>query len=225
MRRGRAWTARVASGMLQGMIDLHTVPTANGYKASIALEELGLAYRVHGYDLTKGENLSPGFLALNPVGRLPVIVDHAGPGGAPLSVYGTAAILQYLAEKTGRLLPADLAGRARVWQWLAIVSGDVGPAYSGQFVFNVLAPQKLPWAIEYYDELCLRMLGPLEQQLGRTPYLAGESYTIADIIAYPVAAVSMQRFPGTLAGHPHIARWAREIGARPAVRRGMQVPA
>lgn len=207
------------------MIELHTVPTANGYKVSIMLEETGLPYSVHPYDLVKGEHQAPAYLARNPVGRLPLIVDLDAPAGEPVTVYGTAAILQYLAEKSGRFMPHDLAGRARVWQWLGIVSSDVAPAYTGQFVFNVLAPQRLPWAVEFYDNLVLRMLKPLELQLSRTRYLAGPEYTIADIIAYPVAATSAKRFPGNLDAYPSLSRWAAEVGARPAVRKGMTVPA
>lgn len=205
------------------MIDLHTVATANGYKASIMLEEVGLEYRVHDYDLMKGENFSPQFLALNPVARLPTIVDH-DIEGEPLAVYGTAAILLYLAEKTGRLLPRTRRERAKAIEWLGIVSGDIGPAYSGQFVFNVIAQEKIPYAIALYDKLCDRMTATLEQQLGRTPYLAGNEYSIADIIAYPVATVSMKRYPGNLDRHPHIARWVHELAQRPAVSKGMQVP-
>ncbi|MFM8516648.1 MAG: glutathione S-transferase family protein [Nevskiaceae bacterium] len=207
------------------MIDLHTVPTANGYKASIMLEELALDYRVHSYDLRKGDNFDPQFLAINPVARLPTIVDHATDDGAPLAVYGSAAILIYLAEKSARLLAASGRTRIRTLEWVGIISGDVGPAFSGQFAFNVVAPEKLPWAISYYDKLCLRMAGVLEQQLGKTTYLAGDEYSIADIIAYPVATVSMKRFPGSLDAHPHLAGGAALVGARPAVQRGMQVPA
>jgi GST-like protein len=196
------------------MIDLHTVPTANGYKASIMLEELALDYRTHSYDLRKGDNFDPQFLAINPVARLPTIVDHATDDGAPLAVYGSAAILIYLAEKSGRLLPTSGRARTKTFEW-----------FSGQFAFNVVAPEKLPWAISYYDKLCLRMAGVLEQQLAKTTYLVGEDYSIADIIAFPVAAVSMKRFPGSLDGHPNLARWAALLGARPAVQRGMQVPA
>jgi GST-like protein len=206
------------------MIDLHTTPTANGYKASIMLEEVDLPYRVHRYDLTRGEHLAPAYLALNPIGRLPTIVDH-DVAGAPLSVYGTAAILIHLAEKTGRFLPTAPAERARVFEWVGIVASDIGPAYTGQFVFSTLAPEKNPWATAHYDRLCTRLIAPLEAQLGRSPYLAGASYTIADIIAFPVAAVSMQRYPGSLASYPNLSRWAAEIGARPAVQKGMRVPA
>ncbi|MCP5360402.1 MAG: glutathione binding-like protein [Steroidobacteraceae bacterium] len=206
------------------MIDLHTTATANGYKASIMLEETGLPYRVIDYDLIKGENFKPEYVAITPVARMPAIVDHDLPGGTAVSVYGTAAILFYLAEKTGRFWPADPRVRAKVYEWVGVIASDVGPAYSGQFAFNVIAPEKLPWAIQFYDKLCARMVQTLEVQLGQTPYLAGNDYTIADIIAYPVAAVSMQRYPGNLDGHPNLARWAGEIGARPAVQRGMKVP-
>lgn len=205
------------------MIDLHTTATANGYKASIMLEEVGLPYRVIDYDLVKGEHMKAGYLALNPVGRVPTIVDH-DTAGAPVSVYGTPAILLYLAEKTGQLLPGSPAERAKAYEWLGIVSSDLAPAYSGQFVFNVIAPEKNAWAIGFYDQLCLRLLAPMESRLGASRFLAGDGYSIADVIAYPVAAVSMKRFPGGLDAHPNIARWAAEVGARPAVQRGMKVP-
>jgi GST-like protein len=205
------------------VIDLHTVPTANGYKASIMLEELGLAYRVTSYDLLKGENLKPELLALSRVGRLPLIVDHEL-DGAPLPIYGSAAILQYLAEKTGQFLPSRGRERAKVIEWMGIVSSDISPAYSGQFVFNVVAQEKQPWAIAFYDRLCSRLIKVMDDQLETTRFLTGSDFTIADILAYPVAAISMKRFPGHLDGHPHIARWAAEIGARPAVQRGMAVP-
>ncbi len=205
------------------MLDLHTTSTANGYKASIMLEEVGLAYRVIPYNLVAGEHLTPEYLAMNPVGRVPAIVDH-DVEGEPLSIYGTVAILVYLGEKTHRYLPSEPRRRAKVFEWLGVISSDLGPAFSGQFVFNVLAKEKHPWAIEYYNNLCTRLLGPVELQLGRSRYLAGDDYTIADIIAYPVAATSMKRFPGNLDAHPNIARWAAEVSARPAVQRGMQVP-
>jgi GST-like protein len=207
------------------MIDLHTTPTANGFKASIMLEETGLPYRVVNYNLVAGDQKKPEFLALNPVGRVPAIVDHDVPGNdEPLSVYGTAAILLYLAEKSQRFLPDRPRPRAKVFEWLGIIASDVGPAYSGQFVFNVVAQEKQPWAIDFYNKLCDRMVATMELQLSKSRFLAGEDYTIADMIAYPVAAVSMLRWPGNLDGHPHIARWAADVGARPAVQRGMQVP-
>jgi GST-like protein len=139
-------------------------------------------------------------------------------------VYGSAAILQYLAEKTGRLLPRSGRERAKVLEWLGIISSDIAPAFSGQFVFNVVAQEKQPWAIAFYDRLCARMAQTIEDQLAVTPYLGGDEYSIADILAYPVATVSMKRYPGNLDGHPNIARWAAMLGARPAVQRGMRVP-
>jgi GST-like protein len=207
------------------MIDLHTTPTANGFKASIMLEEVGLPYQAINYNLVKGDHLQPEYLAITPVGRVPAIVDHDAAAAGAVSVYGTAAILFYLAEKTGRLFPKDVATRAKVYEWVGVVSSDVGPAYSGQFAFNVMAPEKLPWALQFYDRLCTRMVKTLEQRLGEARYLAGDEYTIADVIAYPVPAVSMKRFPGSLEGYPNLARWTAEVGARPAVQRGMKVPA
>lgn len=205
------------------MIDLHTVPTSNGYKASIMLEEVGLPYRTMAYDLTRGDNLKPDFLALNPVGRLPLIVDHDVEPA--LKVYGSAAILLYLAEKTRRFIPTAAAARARVFEWLGIIASDISPAYSGQFTFNVLAKEKLPYAIDVYNKLCLRMIQTMEQQLARSEYLAGDNYTIADMLGYPVAATSMKRYPGNFDAHPHIGRWAATLAARPAVQAGMKVPA
>lgn len=207
------------------MIDLHTSATANGFKASIMLEECGLPYAVTKYDLVARQNLSPDYVAMNPVARIPSIVDHDAPGGRTVCVYGTQAILQYLAEKTGRFLPGDPVMRGAVYTWMGVVASDVGPAYSGQFAFSVLAPESIPWAVEYYDRLVDRMLLALETQLARNAYLAGDEYTIADIIAYPVAATSARRYPGNLGSLPALSRWAQAVGARPAVQRGMKVPA
>ncbi len=207
------------------MIELHTVATANGYKVSITLEELKLPYEVTAYNLQKGEHQTPAFLQLNPVGRLPLIVDKDPALNAPVTVYGSAAILVYLAEKSRQLLPIAQPDRARVFEWLGIVSSDIGPAYTGQFVFNIMMKEKVPAAIDFYNQLCLRMLTPMEKALGRHEFLAGGEYTIADIIAYPVAAISMKRFPGNFDQHPNIGRWAAKIAARPAVQKGMQVPA
>jgi GST-like protein len=206
------------------MIELHTTPTANGYRASIMLEECGLDYRVRAYDLTKGEHLSAEHLALNPVGRVPTIVDHGVAGGRPAVVYGSQAILQYLAEKTGRFLPADPVARAAAYTWAGVATGDLGPAYSGQFVFGTLAQEKLPVALQHFERLCLRMLGALDVRLRDHQWLAGEQYTIADMLAYPAAAVSAKRFPGNLDAFANLVRWAAEVGARPAVQRGMRVP-
>jgi len=206
------------------MIELHTTPTANGYKASIMLEECGLPYRARSYDLVRGEHLAPEFLRLNPVGRVPAIVDPVA-GAEPVVVFGTQAIATYLAEKTGRLLPADPAARAAAHSWAGMVASDAGPAFSGQFVFSKIAPEPLPWAQQYFERLCVRMLRALETRLAVVPYLAGDEYSIADVLAYPVAAVSVKRHPGSLAEFPALAAWEARVGARPAVQRGMRVPA
>jgi GSH-dependent disulfide-bond oxidoreductase len=207
------------------MINLHSVATANGYKVSIMLEETALPYTVKAYDLIKGENFAPEFLALNPVGRLPVVIDHDVPTGAPpIVVYGSMPILVYLAEKTGKFLPREPRARAATFEWLGTISGDAQPAYSGQFTFNYILKDKLPAAIDYYNKLCTRMLQPLELRLGQARYLAGDEYTIADMIAYPLAAISARRYPGDLSAHPNLSRWAAELAARPAVARGMKIP-
>ena len=205
------------------MIELHTTPTANGYRASIVLEECGLDYVARSYDLVKGEHLAPEFLALNPVGRVPAIVDR-GAGAAPVVVFGTQAIAIYAAEKSGRLLPAEPAARAAAYSWAGMVASDAGPAYSGQFVFSKIAPQPQGWGLEHFQKQCLRMLGALETRLQAVRWLAGEDYSIADVLAYPLAAVSALRFPSTLAAYPALQEWAARVGARPAVQRGMQVP-
>ncbi|MCZ8132893.1 MAG: glutathione binding-like protein [Steroidobacteraceae bacterium] len=206
------------------MIELHTTPTANGYRASIALEETGLAYVSRSYDLVKGEHLAPDFLRLNPVGRVPAIVDR-GSGEAPIVVFGTQAIATYVAEKTGRLLPSDPVARAAAHSWAGMVASDAGPAYSGQFVFSRFAPPEQSWGLEHFQKQCHRMLGALETRLAEVPYLAGDEYSIADVLAYPLAAVSALRYPGDLAAYPALRAWAERVGARPAVQRGMRVPA
>jgi GSH-dependent disulfide-bond oxidoreductase len=152
MIKSRHFSAGVAT-----VIELHTVPTANGYKVSILLEELGWPYEVTPYNLVKGEHLTPAYLQRNPVGRLPMIVDKDPALAEPLKLYGTAAILIYLAEKAQRFLPQTQPARARVLEWLGIVASDISPAYSGQFVFNVIMPEKIPAAIEFYNKLVTRL--------------------------------------------------------------------
>jgi GST-like protein len=207
------------------MLDLHTTATANGYRASIMLEECGLEYRAIAYDLSRGEHMSAAHLALNPVGRVPTLVDHDVGAGGPAVVYGSQAIVQYLAEKAGRLLPRDPVARAAAYTWAGFATSDLGPAYSGQFVFGTLMKEKVPPALEHFEKLCLRMLGALDQRLASARWLAGDEYSIADVLTYPGAAVSTKRFPGTLEAFPNVQRWAADVGARPAVQRGMRVPA
>ncbi len=207
------------------MIELYTAPTANGQKASIMLEEVGLPYRSHVIDLQAGGHQAPDFLSINPIGKVPVVIDPDPPGGGePLTVAETTAIVMYLAEKAGKLIPDDLQQRAMMHQWLAIVSSDIGPAFTGEFIFGHLMPEKIPFAIQHYDKEVKRYLAVMEKRLSESPFLAGPDYTVADVLAYPVAATSAQRTADKLEPYPHIARWAAGIGERPAVQRGMQPP-
>ncbi|MCA9652286.1 MAG: glutathione S-transferase N-terminal domain-containing protein [Myxococcales bacterium] len=201
------------------MIDLYTASTPNGWKASIALEELGLPYAVHRVDLRAGEQKRPQFLALNPNGRIPVIVDRELDD---LVVFESGAILIHLAEKAGALMPADPRGRSRVIQWLMFQVGGVGPMMGQANVFHRYAPQKLPYAIERYQREVRRLFGVLDDQLGREPFLAGE-YSIADIANW--TWVSTHSWSGvSLDGLEHLQRWLAEIRQRPAVQRGRAVP-
>jgi GSH-dependent disulfide-bond oxidoreductase len=203
------------------MIDLYWVPTANGQRAAIMLEETGETYRVRPVDMMRGEHRSEHYLELNPLGKVPTIVDDE----TGLTVYGTLAIALYLADKRGMLLGETLPERAAVYHWAGIVASDLGPAFTGQYVFNVLAPEKLDFAIGYFDEQISRILGAVDAQLSRQPFLAGDRYTLADALAYPVAATSAQRLAEGLAPWTHIRRWAELVGQRPAVQRAMAIGA
>ena len=203
------------------MIDFYWVPTANGQRAAIMLEEAQETYRVRPVDMLRGEHRSAAYLAINPLGKVPTIVD----GETDVTVYGTLAIAFYLADKHQVLLGDTLAERARVYHWAGVVASDLGPAFSGQYVFNVLAPEKLDYAIGYFDEQIARILAVVDQQLSRQPFLAGENYTLADALAYPVAATSAQRLATGLAPWPNIQRWSQTVGQRPAIQRAMEINA
>lgn len=202
------------------MIDLYTVPTANGQKVHIMLEECGLAYMPHLMDLRGGAHRTPEFRKLNPFARVPVIVDHEGPGG-DLVVCETTAILRYLARKTGLLMPADPREKSEVEQWLSFVATNIGPLFRGEFMFANIVPAR--GAVEYFVSEAEKAFTVLNEFLSVRRYFVGETYTIADINAYPVAATSSQRLPHGLEPYPHIKRWAEEIGLRPAVRIGMKL--
>lgn len=201
------------------MITLYTAPTPNGWKASIALEELELAYRVHELDLTQREQKEAWYLRINPNGRIPAIVDHDA-GDFP--VFESGAILVYLAEKTGQLLPTDAQGRSRVLQWLMFQMGGVGPMQGQANVFFRYAPEKIDYAIERYQRETRRLYTVLDGQLSQHEYLAGD-YSIADIACWPW--VALHRWAGVeLDGLDHLQRWLRQVGDRPAVRRGRDIP-
>ena len=200
-------------------IELLTAGTPNGWKASITLEELGLPYTVRPIALGKREQKEPWFLALNPNGRIPVIIDH---GADDFVVFESGAILLYLAEKTGQLLPADVKGRSQVVQWLVFQMGGVGPMMGQANVFFRYASEKIPFAIERYQKESRRLLEVLNTQLGRTEFLAGD-YSIADIANFSWART--HEWSGVeVADLPHLLRWIAQIDARPAVQRGLAVP-
>ncbi|MBK9035835.1 MAG: glutathione S-transferase N-terminal domain-containing protein [Myxococcales bacterium] len=201
------------------MITLHTAPTPNGHKASIALEELGLPYQVRAVSLAAGEQKQPEFLALNPNGRIPVIVDHSADD---FVVFESGAILIYLAEQTGRLMPTDAKGRSTVLQWLMFQMGGVGPMMGQANVFFRYFPEKLPAAIERYQKESRRLFEVLDRRLGEVEWLAGD-YSIADIATWPW--VRTHPWSGvTVDGLPHLQRWMAAMAERPACQRGVLVP-
>ncbi len=202
-----------------GMITLYTAPTPNGHKVSIALEELGLPYEMRVLDLSKGEQKQPEFLAINPNGRIPAIVDH---DAEDFAVFESGAILIYLAEKTGRLMPSDPKGRSRVIQWLMFQMGGVGPMMGQANVFYRYFPTKIPAAIDRYQGESRRLFEVLDSHLTHHEWLA-DNYSIADIANW--AWVRTHRWSGvSIDGLPHLKRWRDAIRARPAVQRGIQRP-
>jgi len=201
------------------MIDLYTAATPNGHKVSIALEELGLPYTVHALDLGKLEQKRPEFLKISPNGRIPAIVDQAEDDFA---VFESGAILVYLAEKTGRLMPADAKGRSRVMQWLMFQMGGIGPMMGQANVFFRYFPEKIQPAIDRYHGEVRRLFGVLDVQLDDREYLAGD-YSIADIANW--AWVRTHKWSGVaLDGLPNLERWVAQLAARPACQRGIDVP-
>ena len=202
------------------MIDLYTAATPNGHKVSIALEELALPYALRVLNLSQGEQRHPGYLKINPNGRIPAIVDHDAGGFA---VFESGAILIYLAEKTGRLMPGDAQGRSRVLQWLMFQMGGIGPMMGQANVFFRYFPEKIPAAIERYQGECKRLFRVLDGHLAQHEYLAGD-YSIADIANW--AWVRTHRWSGVdIDDLPHLKRWRNAIRARPAVQRGIEQPA
>jgi GST-like protein len=210
------------------MITLHTWSTPNGRKISIALEEMGLPYEVKPINIGKGEQFTADFLAISPNNKIPAIEDHGAERG-PLRIFESGAILLYLAEKTGCFLPRDAAGRARVLEWLFWQVGGPGPMFGQLFYFAVRAPEKIPPAIDRFRDESVRLLGVIERRLDVAPYLGGEVYSIADIATYPWVSAGLGMIRGVagdaLGPTPGVDRWLAELGARPAVQRGMAVPA
>jgi len=201
------------------MIELFTAATPNGWKASITLEELGLEYRVRRIALDKKEQKEPWYLKLNPNGRIPTIVDH---DNGAFAVFESGAIMIYLAEKAGALLPKDVKGRSLVIQWLMFQMGGIGPMMGQANVFYRYAPEKIPYAIDRYQREVRRLLEVLDTRLGETEYLAGD-YSIADIANW--SWVFGYKWTGvSIDGLGNLKRWLDVIATRPAVRRGRDVP-
>ena len=201
------------------MIDLYTAATPNGHKVSIALEELELAYEVHPLSFDQQEQKAPAYLQINPNGRIPAIVDR---DNDDFAVFESGAILLYLAEKTGQLIPADAKGRSQVIQWLMFQMGGVGPMQGQANVFFRYYPEKLQGPIDRYQNETRRLYEVLNTRLGAVEYLAGD-YSIADIATYPW--VKIHDWAGvSVDGLEHLQRWMATVGGRPAVQRGLLVP-
>ena len=203
------------------MIDFYTFATSNGQRAAILLEECALPYRMHWIDLMKGEQHAAEFLKVNPAGAIPVIVDADGPGGKPLTLSQSGAIVIYLAEKAGRFIPADAVRRLIALQWLLQATTDAARASSAIFLVSTLVPEKIPGNTAFFEQQCLRYLRSADARLADRDYLADE-LSIADFALYPVYAVrkALVDKAGDL---PYLTRWGEAMAARPAVARAMEL--
>ncbi len=204
------------------MIDLYTWPTPNGHKIHIMLEETGLAYKVIPVDIGKGDQFEPAFLAISPNNKMPAMVDHDGPGGGAYAMFESGAMLMYLAEKTGMLMPSDTAARYEVVQWLMFQMGHIGPMLGQAHHFRAYAPEKIAYAIDRYTNEAGRLYRVLETRLADHEWLAAGDYTIADIAVFPWLR-SHERQGQDLADYPNVKRWFEAIAGRPAVARGLEV--
>lgn len=201
------------------MIDFYTSATPNGHKISILLEETGLPYTVHALNLSAGDQKKPAFLAINPNGKIPAIVDT----DTGAKVFESGAILEYVADKAGKFLPKDGAARYAVLQWIMFQMSGVGPTFGQLNHFKNVAPEKIPYAIKRFDDEANRLLGVMDTQLTQTPYIAGD-YSIADMALWPW--VNLHAKLGLdLNAHPRVKRWHAQVGNRPAVQKGVAIPA
>jgi GST-like protein len=201
------------------MIDLYYAPTPNGHKISLFLEESGLQYRLHRIDISAGEQFKPEFLAISPNNKIPAIVDRQPvDGGAPVSVFESGAILQYLAEKTGKFLSKELRERTLTLEWLTWQVAGFGPMLGQNHHFTHYAPQPVPYAIERFLQETQRLYGVLNRQLEKNAYIAGDQYSIADMATYPwVVAHERQRID--LAEYPAVRNWFERVKSRPATQK------
>lgn len=204
------------------MIDLYTWPTPNGHKVHIMLEECGLPYKVHAINIGEGDQFKPDFLKISPNNKMPAIVDQDGPGGKPMSLFESGAILLYLASKTGKFLPTDIRQRWSTAQWLMFQMGGFGPMLGQAHHFRNYAKDKIQYAIDRYTNEANRLYGVIDRRLAESRYIACDEYSIADMAIWP-----WTRYPDRQgvdkAQYPHFARWFDTIAARPAVQRGVLV--
>ena len=204
------------------MITVYSWPTPNGHKVHIMLEECGLPYEVVAVDIGAGEQFAPEFLRISPNNKIPAIVDTEGPDGQAVSLFESGAILLYLAGKTGKLLPKGDRQRYAVLQWLMFQMGGVGPMLGQAHHFRIYAPDKVPYAIQRYTDEAHRLYGVMDRQLADHAYIAGRSYSIADVAIFPWLR-SWQNQGIAWADFPHLKAWFDRISARPAVQRGVAV--
>lgn len=207
--------------MTQQPIALYCWPTPNGYKVSIMLEELGLPYEVHPVDITRGDQFEDWFLEISPNNKMPAIVDPGGPGGKPLSLFESGAILLYLAQRSGRLMPQDPADYYRTLQWLMFQMGSLGPMAGQAHHFRIYAPERLDYAIQRYTNEMGRIYNVMDRRLGEVEYLGGD-YSIADIACWPWIR-PYERQGQDLDDFPNLKRWFEAVGARAAVARGVEL--
>jgi GST-like protein len=205
----------------QRPIEHYYWPTPNGWKTAIMLEECGLPYTLIPVDISRGDQFKPEFLKISPNNRMPAIVDPDGPGGRPISVFESGAILQYLGRKTGKFYPRDERARVEVDQWLMWQMGGLGPMAGQAHHFRLYAPEQLPYAIDRYTNECHRLYGVMNTRLADRPFLAG-SYSIADIACVGWAS-RHERQGQDWAEFPHLKRWFETVTARPAVKKGMSL--
>ncbi|NNC23123.1 glutathione S-transferase family protein [Salinisphaera sp. USBA-960] len=204
------------------MIDLYSWTTPNGRKVHIMLEELGLAYTAHPIDIGAGDQFDPAFVAISPNNKIPAIVDHNGLGGHEYSLFESGAILLYLAEKTGCLMPSEPRAKFEVYQWLMFQMGNVGPMLGQAHHFNRAASETIDYAVARYEKEANRLYSVMDKRLGVSDYLAGEQYTIADIAVWPW--LQAPEFQGVdIEAYPNVKCWSDAIGKRDAVQAGVNV--
>ncbi|HKJ95895.1 MAG TPA: glutathione S-transferase N-terminal domain-containing protein [Gammaproteobacteria bacterium] len=204
------------------MIDVYSWPTPNGQKVHIALEELNLEYRVHGVNIGKGDQFEPQFLRISPNNKIPAMIDHDGPGDEPFSLFESGAILIYLAEKAGGLLPQEPTARYRTIEWLMFQMGNLGPMLGQAHHFRKYAPETLEYAVNRYTNEAGRLYAVMDKRLGQSEYLAGPEYTVADIASFPWIR-PYENQGQDLNDYPNLKRWFDAIAARPAVQDGLEV--